>query len=266
MAAFVASIPAVRSGAVEATVQHAQVSKAPQRANIRKRDEPLAAARTFVAGSSRERLFVPLRSPVAERPAGPNIQCAIQPAAVDLGMPLDVLSRLFGERIVLLGQSIDDELANVVVGQLLHLASEDDQKDIKLLVQSPGGSVTAGMAIYDTMNYVNNDVSTICMGLAASMGAFLLSGGAPGKRFSLPNARIMIHQPLGGASGVTEDVEIQVREILHHKKTLSELMAIHCNQAANQIVEDTERDNFMSPYEALRYGLIDGILESPGDA
>eukprot|EP00276_Gloeochaete_wittrockiana_P018904 CAMPEP_0184357044 /NCGR_PEP_ID=MMETSP1089-20130417/106664_1 /TAXON_ID=38269 ORGANISM="Gloeochaete wittrockiana, Strain SAG46.84" /NCGR_SAMPLE_ID=MMETSP1089 /ASSEMBLY_ACC=CAM_ASM_000445 /LENGTH=197 /DNA_ID=CAMNT_0026694601 /DNA_START=345 /DNA_END=938 /DNA_ORIENTATION=+ len=184
----------------------------------------------------------------------------ITPTVYD-DIPVDIFSKLYGERVVLLGQSIDDEVANAIVGQLLYLSTEDPTADIKLIINSPGGSVTAGMAIYDIIKYIPNDVSTISMGLAASMGAFLLSGGTKGKRFSMPSSRIMIHQPLGGAQGVTEDVDIQVKEILHHKKTLSELMSEHTGQPLEKILADTERDLFMSPQEARDYGLIDGVLE-----
>eukprot|EP00274_Cyanoptyche_gloeocystis_P000704 CAMPEP_0196655854 /NCGR_PEP_ID=MMETSP1086-20130531/9987_1 /TAXON_ID=77921 /ORGANISM="Cyanoptyche gloeocystis , Strain SAG4.97" /LENGTH=192 /DNA_ID=CAMNT_0041988377 /DNA_START=347 /DNA_END=922 /DNA_ORIENTATION=- len=175
--------------------------------------------------------------------------------------PLDIWSRLYNDRIVILGTNVDDMIANTIVAQLLWLAAVDPEKDITLLINSPGGSVTAGLAIYDAMNYIQPDVRTVCMGLAASMGAFLLSGGTKGKRYSLPNARIMIHQPLGGAQGTTEDVDIQVREIMFHKKTLTQMLAEHTGQPIEKILSDTERDFFMSPYDAQRYGLIDEVLD-----
>jgi ATP-dependent Clp protease protease subunit len=175
----------------------------------------------------------------------------------------DIYSRLLRERIVFLGTPIDDMVADSIVAQLLYLDAEEPEKDIQLYINSPGGSVTAGMAIYDTMQQVRPDVVTICFGLAASMGAFLLSGGAKGKRMSLPSSRIMIHQPLGGAQGQAVDIEIQAREILYHKRTLNQLLAAHTGQAYEKIEEDTERDFFMSAIEAKDYGLIDTVIERP---
>ncbi len=172
----------------------------------------------------------------------------------------DIYSRLLRERIVFLGTPVDDNVASLLISQLLFLEAEDPEKDIYLYINSPGGSVTAGMAIYDTMQHVRPDVSTICMGLAASMGAFLLAAGAPGKRMSLPNSRIMIHQPLGGAQGQAVDIEIQAKEILYHKRTLNQLLSQHTGQSLSRIEEDTERDFFMSASEAKEYGLIDGII------
>lgn len=172
----------------------------------------------------------------------------------------DIFSRLLRERIILLGTPVDDAVANSIVAQLLYLEAEDPQADIYLYINSPGGSVTAGMGIYDTMQHVRPDVVTVCMGLAASMGAFLLTGGAPGKRRSLPNARIMVHQPLGGAQGQAVDIEIQAREILYHKQKLNELLARHTHQPLERIERDTERDFFMSPPEAKEYGLIDEVI------
>ncbi|MFQ3680214.1 MAG: ATP-dependent Clp endopeptidase proteolytic subunit ClpP [Pseudanabaenaceae cyanobacterium] len=172
----------------------------------------------------------------------------------------DVFSRLLRERIIFLGTGVDDRLANLVVSQLLFLDAEDPEKDIFLYINSPGGSVSAGMAIYDTMQHVRADVSTICMGLAASMGAFLLSSGAKGKRYALPNARIMIHQPLGGARGQAIDIEIQAKEILYIKDTLNRLLAEQTGQPLDKIERDTDRDFFMSPAEAVDYGLIDAVL------
>ncbi len=172
----------------------------------------------------------------------------------------DIFSRLLRERIVFLGSQVDDTTSNLIMSQLLFLEAEDPEKDIYLYINSPGGSVYAGMAILDTMNHVRPDVCTICMGLAASMGAFLLSAGAKGKRMSLPNARIMIHQPLGGAQGQAVDIEIQAREILYIKRSLNEMLAEQTGKPIEQIEEDTERDFFMSPAEAQQYGLIDRVL------
>jgi ATP-dependent Clp protease protease subunit len=172
----------------------------------------------------------------------------------------DIYSRLLKDRIVFLGTPVDDDVANVVIAQLLFLESEDPDKDISLYINSPGGSVTSGLAIYDTMQYVKPQVSTICLGQAASMGAFLLAGGAPGKRFAVPNARIMIHQPLGGASGQATDIEIQTREILRIKARLNELLAKHCKQPIERVEKDTDRDYFMGPGEAKEYGIIDEVM------
>ena len=172
----------------------------------------------------------------------------------------DIFSRLLRERIIFLGSEIDDDVANSIVAQLLLLDSENPEKDIMLYINSPGGVITAGLAIYDTMQLIKADVSTICLGDAASMGAFLLSGGAKGKRLALPNARIMIHQPLGGAKGQATDIEIEAKEILIMKTMLNELMAEHTGQKVEKIKKDTERDNFMTAQEALEYGLIDRII------
>jgi ATP-dependent Clp protease protease subunit len=174
----------------------------------------------------------------------------------------DIYSRLLKDRIVFLGTPVDDDVANVITAQMLFLESEDPDKDINLYINSPGGVVSAGMAIYDTMQYVKPQVSTICLGQAASMGAFLLSGGAPGKRFALPNARIMIHQPSGGSQGQATDIEIQAREILRLKKRLNEIMARNCKQPLERIEKDTERDYFMSAVEAKEYGLVDEVISS----
>ena len=177
----------------------------------------------------------------------------------------DIYSRLLRERIIFLGTGVDDQVADALVAQLLFLEAEDPEKDIQIYINSPGGSVTAGLAIYDTMQQVAPDIVTICYGLAASMGAFLLSGGAKGKRLALPNARIMIHQPLGGAQGQAVDIEIQAKEILFLKQTLNGLLADHTGQPLEKIAEDTDRDNFMSPAEAVDYGLIDRVVDSFGD-
>jgi ATP-dependent Clp protease, protease subunit len=176
----------------------------------------------------------------------------------------DVYSRLLRERIIFLGTAIDDKLADSVVAQLLYLEAEDPTKDIYIYVNSPGGSVYAGFAIYDTMQHIQPDVSTICYGIAASMGAFLLSGGAKGKRFGLPNSRFMIHQPLGGAQGQASDIEIQAREILYIKQRLNQLLADHTSQPIEKISEDTERDFYMSSIEAKDYGLIDEVIVREG--
>ena len=172
----------------------------------------------------------------------------------------DIYSRLLNQRIIFLGEQVTDQSANAVVAQLLHLAAEDPNKDISLYINSPGGSVTAGMAIYDTMQYIKPDVSTICLGLAASMGAFLLSGGAKGKRFALPNAEIMIHQPSGGAQGQATEVNIAAEHILKTRKKLNEILATNTGKPIKTIERDTERDNYMSAEEALKYGLIDQII------
>lgn len=173
----------------------------------------------------------------------------------------DIYSRLLRERIVFLGQQVTDESANLVVAQLLFLEAEDAEKDIYLYINSPGGSVSAGLGIFDTMNQVRPDVCTICIGLAASMGAFLLAAGAKGKRMSLPNSRIMIHQPLGGAQGQATDIEIQAREILYLKKQLNLHLANNTGQPLDRIEQDTERDFFMSAEEAKDYGLIDQVID-----
>jgi len=174
----------------------------------------------------------------------------------------DIYSRLLKDRIVFLGTPVDDDVANVITAQMLFLESEDPDKDINLYINSPGGVVSAGMAIYDTMQYVKPQVSTICLGQAASMGAFLLSGGAPGKRFALPNARIMIHQPSGGSQGQATDIEIQAKEIIRLKKRLNEIMAKNTRQPLERIEKDTERDYFMSAIEAKEYGLVDEVISS----
>ena len=172
----------------------------------------------------------------------------------------DIYSRLLRERIVFLGQQVTDEIANLVVAQLLFLEAEDPEKDIYLYINSPGGSVSAGMGMFDTMNQIRPDVCTICIGLAASMGAFLLSAGQKGKRMSLPNSRIMIHQPLGGAQGQATDIEIQAKEILYLKQKLNGHLADHTGQPLSKIEEDTERDFFMSAEESQAYGLIDRVI------
>lgn len=174
----------------------------------------------------------------------------------------DIYSRLLKERIIFLGDEVNDVTASLVVAQLLFLESEDSNKDINLYINSPGGSVTAGMAIYDTMNYIKCDVSTICVGMAASMGAFLLSGGAKGKRFALPNAEIMIHQPLGGTQGQATDMEIEVEHMLRIKKNLISIMAENAGKDYETVLADCERNNWMTAKEALEYGLIDNVVEN----
>jgi ATP-dependent Clp protease protease subunit len=173
----------------------------------------------------------------------------------------DIYSRLLKDRIVMLSGEINDAVASSIVAQLLFLEAEDPDKDIYLYINSPGGVITSGLSIYDTMNYIKPDVSTICIGQAASMGAFLLSSGARGKRYALPHARIMIHQPLGGAQGQATDIEIQAKEILRLKKILNEILAQNTGQSVKKIARDTERDFFMSAPEAVEYGLIDQVLE-----
>ncbi len=173
----------------------------------------------------------------------------------------DIYSRLLKERIIFLSGTIDDHLANVVVAQLLYLVSEDPKKDIHLYINSPGGSVSAGFAIYDTMNYIECDVSTICIGQAASMGAFLLAAGEQGKRYALPNSDIMIHQPLGGAQGQAEDIRIQAEKILEVREKLNKIIAKNTGQDLKKVEKDTDRDYYMSAEEAVEYGIIDQVIE-----
>jgi ATP-dependent Clp protease protease subunit len=177
----------------------------------------------------------------------------------------DIFSRLLKDRIVFLGTPVTDDIANIIIAQLLFLESEDPDKDIMLYINSPGGHVTAGLAIYDTMQYVRCDVATICMGQAASMGAFLLAAGAKGKRYSLPHARILIHQPLGGFQGQATDIDIHAKEILRTRDKLNELLAKHTGQPLDRIRNDTERDYFMGPMESKEYGLIDDVITHKKD-
>ncbi len=172
----------------------------------------------------------------------------------------DIYSRLLKDRIIILGEEVNDTTASLVTAQMLFLEAEDPDKDISLYIMSPGGSVTSGMAIYDTMNYIRPDVSTICMGMAASMGAFLLSSGAKGKRYALPNSQIMIHQPLGGTEGQASDIEIRTNWLLKTKETLNRILAENTGKDLSVIEKDTDRDNFMSAEEALEYGLIDRVI------
>jgi ATP-dependent Clp protease protease subunit len=174
----------------------------------------------------------------------------------------DIYSRLLKERVIFLVGPVHDAMANLIVAQLLFLESENPDKDIHLYINSPGGSVSAGLAIYDTMQFIKPDVSTLCTGLAASMGAFLLSAGAKGKRFVLPNSRVMIHQPSGGFSGQASDIEIHAKEVLYLKRRLNEMMAEHCGQPLEVIERDTDRDNFMGAEEAVKYGLVDKVLKT----
>jgi len=178
----------------------------------------------------------------------------------------DIYSRLLKDRIVMIGSAIEDHMANLVIAQLLFLEAEDPDKDIHLYINSPGGVVTSGLAVYDTMQYIRPDVSTICIGQAASMGALLLAAGAKGKRFALPHARIMIHQPMGGFQGQATDIEIHAREILKIRERLNDIFVHHTGQKATAIQKDTDRDNFMSSEEAKRYGLIDEVITRPVEA
>ena len=175
----------------------------------------------------------------------------------------DIYSRLLKDRIIFLGEEVNDVTANLVVAQLLFLAAEDPDKDINLYINSPGGSVTAGMAIYDTMQYIKPDVSTICIGMAASMGAFLLAGGAKGKRYALPNSEIMIHQPLGGAKGQASDIKIHADWIIKTREKMNKMLAENTGKSIEEIARDTERDNFMSAEDAKAYGLIDEVIVKP---
>ena len=174
----------------------------------------------------------------------------------------DIFSRLLNDRVIFLSDEVNDTTASLVVAQMLFLEAQDPDKDISFYINSPGGSVSAGMAIYDTMNFIKCDVSTICIGMAASMGAFLLSAGAKGKRFALPHSEIMIHQPLGGAKGQATDIEIQAKQILRIKATLNEILAANTGKPLEIIEKDTDRDNYMTAQEALEYGLIDKVIES----
>jgi ATP-dependent Clp protease protease subunit len=177
----------------------------------------------------------------------------------------DIYSRLLKDRIIFLGTAMNDEVANLLIAQLLFLESEDPDKDINFYINSPGGVVTAGLAVYDTMQYIKPDIATVCIGQAASMGAFLLTAGAKGKRFSLPNSRILIHQPMGGFQGQASDIAIQAKEILRMKDTLNEILAFHTGKDLKQIQIDTDRDYFMSSEEAKEYGIIDHVIVNRGD-
>jgi len=203
---------------------------------------------------------------IAELEFSKNISNSALPTVIEQSgkgeRAFDIYSRLLRERIIFLGTEVNDQVSDSLVAQLLFLEAEDPNKDIQIYINSPGGSVTAGLAIYDTMQQISPDIVTICFGVAASMGAFLLSGGTKGKRLALPNSRIMIHQPLGGAQGQAVEIEIQAKEILFLKETLNKLLAEHTGQPLEKIVEDTERDYFLSPSEAVNYGLIDKVLKN----
>ena len=206
-----------------------------------------------------------IQSSIISRDVIDNIRSAVPTVVEQSGRgerAFDIYSRLLRERIIFLGTGINDQVSDSLVAQLLFLEAEDPDKDIQIYINSPGGSITAGLAIYDTMQQISPDVVTICFGVAASMGAFLLSGGAKGKRLALPNSRIMIHQPLGGAQGQAVEIEIQAKEILFLKKTLNSLLAEHTGQSLEKINEDTERDYFLSPEEAVEYGLIDKVIKN----
>jgi len=177
----------------------------------------------------------------------------------------DIYSRLLKDRIVFLGTAMNDEVANLLIAQFLFLESEDPDKDINFYINSPGGTVTSGMAVYDTMQYIKPDVTTVCIGQAASMGALLLTAGAKGKRYSLPNSRIMIHQPMGGFQGQASDIEIQAKEILRMKETLNEILKAHTGKSLKQIQRDTDRDYFMSGIEAKEYGIVDHVIRNRDD-
>ena len=174
----------------------------------------------------------------------------------------DIFSRLLNERIIFLGSAVDDQVANLIVAQLLHLESADPDKDISIYINSPGGSIYAGLAIYDTMNFIKPQIATICCGIAMSMGSLLLAGGSPGKRFSLPNSRILIHQPSAGFEGQSSDIEIHAREIIKTRARIDEIYAHHTGQPVEQVHKDMERDRFFKPEEAVEYGLIDKVIES----
>ena len=194
--------------------------------------------------------------------SGPGVLPTVVEQSGQGDRAFDIYSRLLRERIIFLGTDVNDQVADALVAQMLFLEADDPDKDIQLYINSPGGSVTAGLAIYDTMQQISPDVITICYGLAASMGAFLLSGGTKGKRLALPNSRIMIHQPLGGAQGQAVEIEIQAKEILYLKETLNSLLAEHTGQNIEKISEDTDRDHFLSPEEAVEYGLIDKVVSN----
>ena len=201
---------------------------------------------------------------VPQSPVAGDLQNALVPMVIEQTArgerSFDIYSRLLKERVIFLVGEVEDHMANLIVAQMLFLESENPDKDIHLYINSPGGAVTAGMAIYDTMQFIKPDVSTICVGQACSMGAFLLNAGAKGKRYALPNSRVMIHQPLGGFRGQASDIEIHAREIINMKKKLNEIMALHSGQPFEKVERDTDRDNFMSGEEARDYGLVDQVL------
>ena len=197
-------------------------------------------------------------------PAPPSVVAAAEPPLLPFGDQL--FQRLLRHRIIFLGQQVDDDIANRICAELVLLASEDEKRDISIYINSPGGSVTAGMAIYDMMQYVPNDVATVAMGLAASMGQFLLCAGAAGKRYALPHARIMMHQPSGGIGGTASDIKIQAEQMLYTKKKMAELIAHHTGQTVQQIEEDSDRDRWFTPQQALEYGFIDHVITSAREA
>ena len=206
-----------------------------------------------------------LNTPASPQGSASMVESALVPMVVEQTpkgeRSYDIYSRLLKERVIFLCGPVEDHMANLIIAQLLFLESESPDKDIFLYINSPGGSVTAGMAIYDTMKFIKPDISTVCLGQAASMGAFLLSGGEKGKRYCLPNARVMIHQPLGGFQGQASDFEIHAKEILYIKDKLNRLMADHTGQPLEKVTQDTDRDNFLSAESAVEYGLVDSILE-----
>merc|ERR1719451_284204 len=230
----------------------------------------VTCATALVAPTQRLPRVAPLQSEPGPQPPAPEPEKprpeprpVIMPTVTGSnGEQIDVVSRLLKDRILLLGSEVNDEVGNVLVAQMLYLANEDPEADITLYINSPGGSVSAGMAIYDTMQFIPCDVSTVCFGMAASMGAFLLGAGAKGKRKSLPNARIMIHQPLGGAQGQAADIEIQAKEILFVRQQLNTFIAEYTGQPADKLAEDTDRDFYMMPGEAKDYGLIDEVIKT----
>ncbi|MGN6598264.1 MAG: ATP-dependent Clp protease proteolytic subunit [Actinomycetales bacterium] len=203
-------------------------------------------------------LYVPQLTTPSEQPSGRS------PQPGGMGLDDQVYNRLLRERIIFLGSEVRDDNANAICAQLLLLAAEDPEKDIYLYINSPGGSVTAGMAIFDTMEYVKNDVATVAMGLAASMGQFLLSAGARGKRYALPHARIMMHQPSGGIGGTASDIKIQAEQMLHIKRQMAQLIAEHTGQSVDQIERDSDRDRWFTADEALEYGFVDHVVRSAG--
>jgi ATP-dependent Clp protease protease subunit len=207
-------------------------------------------------------IFMPEETPNKPPPKKSPARAPPLPTVDGKSGQLDVVSRLLKDRILLLGTDVNDEVANLLVAQLLYLANDDPDRDITLYINSPGGSVSAGLAIFDTMQFIPCDVQTVCFGMAASMGAFLLGAGTKGKRKSLPNARIMIHQPLGGAQGQAADIEIQAKEILFTKALLNKYMADYTGQLVEKLAEDTDRDFFMTPYEAKDYGIIDEVIQT----
>src|SRR6186713_2323255 len=232
---------------------------------------PRSTPRTRAPSSKMSPPKTMFRRPLADHPsrdhAEPGSPKMLVPMVIESSSrgerAYDIYSRLLRERIIFLGDAIEDHLANLVIAQLLFLESEDPEKDVTMYINSPGGVVTSGLAIYDTMQYIRPNVATYCLGQAASMGSLLLAGGAPGKRFALPNARIMIHQPSGGAQGQATDIEIQAQEIKRLKSILNQILAEHTNKTVDDILRDTERDNFMDAYLAKTYGLIDEVLVRP---